>query len=165
MDLTIRKVTVEDAERVAEICRTGWLDTVEGIFSDTYKRKTVEFWYAPGKVEQDIKKGHYSYVAEAGGEVAGVIGGGMTGSSVNEIFVFYVDGRFRYMGIGKKLLETFTAHFRNKGARQQWASVQEGNTLGLPFYEAQGFRCEGIKETRTGTGEIQRSLRMKREIG
>ncbi|CAM4286809.1 L-amino acid N-acyltransferase YncA [Lacicoccus alkaliphilus] len=156
---------MEDAERVAEICRAGWLDTVDDRLSDTYKQETVDFWYSLKKVEQDIKKGHYSYVAEVDGEVAGVIGGGMTGARINEIFVFYVDRDFRYMGIGGQLLNTFTAHFRKKGAKEQWASVQEGNALGLPFYEAKGFEFQSMKETRAGTGEVQRSLRMMKALG
>jgi ribosomal protein S18 acetylase RimI-like enzyme len=165
VDLIIRRVTVEDAEKVAEICRAGWLDTVDDRLSDTYKQKTVDFWYSPAKVEQDVKKGHYSYVAEIDGGVAGVIGGGMTGTHINEIFVFYVDKNFRYMGIGGQLLNTFTAHFRKKGAKEQWVSVQEGNALGLPFYESHGFKFQRMKETRTGTGEVQKSLRVMRVLG
>ena len=164
MEIKIRKVRVEDAERVAEICRSGWLDTVDDRLSDTYKTKNIGFWYSPAKVEQDIKKGQYSFVAEADNTVAGVIGGGMISGSENEVFVFYMDRGYRYMGMGKQLLNVFTDHFIKKGAAVQWASVQEGNTLGLPFYESNGFYFQSIKETDTGTGEVQRSLRMKREL-
>lgn len=162
--MKIRRVRLEDAGRVAEICRNGWLDTVDDRLSDTYKTKNVEFWYSPAKVEQDIKKGQYSFVAEVDNTVAGVIGGGMISRSENEVFVFYMDRNYRYMGIGKQLLNIFTEHFMKKGAEVQWASVQEGNTLGLPFYEANGFYFQSVKETSTGTGEVQRSIRMKREL-
>lgn len=164
MDLEIRKVRVEDAQRVAEICRNGWLDTVDGRLSDTYKTENVGFWYSQEKVEQDIKKGQYSFAAEAEGKVVGVIGGGMISGKENEVFVFYMDENYRYMGIGKQLLNVFTEHFMKRGATAQWASVQEDNALGLPFYEANGFYFQSIKETATGTGEVQRSLRMKREL-
>lgn len=164
MEVKIRKVRVEDAERIAEICRTGWLDTVDDRLSETYKVKNVGYWYAPDKVEQDIKKGQYSFVAEVDSDVAGVIGGGMLSGKENEIFVFYMDRDCRFMGIGKKLLHVFTEHFQKKGASVQWVSVQEGNKLGLPFYESNGFYFQSVKETDTGTGEVQRSLRMKRGL-
>lgn len=164
MDLKIRKVRLEDAERVGVICRNGWLDTVDARLSDTYKRRNVEFWYSRDKVGQDIKKGQYSYVAEMDGSVVGVIGGGMISGNENEVFVFYMDKNYRYMGIGRQLLNVFTENFMKRGAKVQWVSVQEDNTLGLPFYESNGFRFQSIKETGTGTGEVQRSLRMKREL-
>lgn len=164
MEIKIRKVRVEDAKRVAEICRSGWLDTVDGRLSYTYKMKNIEYWYSQEKVEQDIKKGQYSFVAEVGSNVAGVIGGGMISRSENEVFVFYMDRNYRYMGIGKQLLNVFTEHFMKKGASVQWVSVQEGNTLGLPFYKSTGFYFQSIKEMETGTGEFQKSLRMKREL-
>ena len=164
MEVKIRKVRVEDAERVAEICRNGWLDTVDDRLSETYKFKNVKFWYSLDKVAQDIKKGQYSFVAEVDDTVAGVIGGGMISGSENEVFVFYMDRNYRYMGIGKQLLNVFTEHFMKKGASVQWVSVQEGNTLGLPFYKSTGFYFQSIKETDTGTGEVQKSLRMKREL-
>ena len=164
MEVKIRKVRAEDAGRVAEICRNGWLDTVDDRLSETYKIKNIGYWYATGKVKQDIKKGQYSFVAEVDDTVAGVIGGGMISGSENEVFVFYMDRNYRYMGIGKQLLNVFTEHFMKKGASVQWVSVQEGNTLGLPFYKSTGFYFQSIKETDTGTGEVQKSLRMKREL-
>lgn len=164
MEIKIRKVKVEDAGSVAEICRSGWLDTVDDRLSETYKTKNVGFWYSPAKVEQDIKKGQYSFVAEVDNDVAGVIGGGMISKKENEVFVFYMDRDYRYMGIGKRLLHVFTEHFKKKGASVQWASVQEGNALGMPFYESNGFYFQSVKEKQTGTGEVQRSLRMKREL-
>jgi len=164
VEIKIRKVRVEDSERVAEICRNGWLDTVDDRLSETYKIKNVGFWYTPEKVEQDIRKGQYSFVAVADNIVAGVIGGGMISSRDNEIFVFYMARNYRYMGIGKRLLHVFTEHFKKKGASVQWASVQEGNSPGMPFYESNGFYFQSVKETDTGTGEVQRSLRMKREL-
>lgn len=92
--MKIRRVRLEDAGRVAEICRNGWLDTVDDRLSDTYKTKNVEFWYSQAKVEQDIKKGQYSFVAEVDNTVAGVIGGGMISRSENEVFVFYMDRNY-----------------------------------------------------------------------
>ncbi|MDO5360707.1 MAG: GNAT family N-acetyltransferase, partial [Jeotgalicoccus sp.] len=81
-----------------------------------------------------------------------------------EVYVFYIDSQYRYHGIGKALLHKLTAHQKNKGAAEQWVSVQADNELGLPFYKARGFIQQSVKETKSASGEVQVSLRMKREI-
>lgn len=164
MTLEIRKTEVGDAERIRKICSTGWRQTVEGKLSSTFQQQTVNYWYNAEKVKQDIKKGSYSYVAEIDGIVVGVIGGGMTGKTRAEVYVFYIDSQYRYHGVGKALLHKLTEHQKNKGAAEQWVSVQADNELGLPFYKARGFVRQSIKETKSASGEVQISLRMKRDI-
>ncbi|CEA03506.1 Acetyltransferase YpeA [Jeotgalicoccus saudimassiliensis] len=164
MTLVIRKPDVTDAERIAEICSTGWRQTVEGKLSSTLQQQTVNYWYNAKKVTQDIKKGSYTYVAEVDGTVTGVIGGGMNGKKRAEVYVFYIDEKYRYHGIGKSLLHKLTGHQQRKGAVEQWVSVQENNRLGLPFYKARGFIQQSVKETKSASGEVQVSLRMRREI-
>lgn len=164
MSLIIRDVTAEDAERVAEICGTGWRQTVEGKLSKTFQQQTINHWYSLEKVTEDIKKGSYTYVAEQNGDVVGVIGGGMDGKAKGYVYVFYIDDKNRYQGIGKELLKKLTAHQRHKGATGQWVSVQEDNELGLPFYRSQGFIVQEKKVTTTANGEAQVSLKMRRDI-
>lgn len=164
MTLEIRKTEVQDAERIREICSTGWRQTVEGKLSSTFQQQTVHYWYNADKVKQDIKKGSYSYTAVYNGIIAGVIGGGMTGKERAEVYVFYIDSKYRYHGIGKALLNTLTEYQKSKGAAEQWVSVQTDNKLGLPFYKARGFVQQSIKETKSASGEVQVSLRMKRDI-
>lgn len=164
MTLVIRKPEVIDAGRIVDICSTSWRQTVEGKLSSTFVQQTVNYWYNAEKVEQDIKKGSYSYVAEIDGKVAGVIGGGMTGKKRAEVYVFYIDKEYRYHGIGTALLHKLTEHQQRKGANEQWVSVQQNNELGLPFYKARGFIQQSVKETKSAAGEVQVSLRMKRDI-
>ncbi len=164
MTLEIRKTEVGDAERIREICSTGWRQTVEGKLSSTFQQQTVNYWYNAEKVKQDIKKGSYSYVVEIDGIVAGVIGGGMTGAKRAEVYVFYIDSEYRYNGVGKALLHKLTEHQKNKGATEQWVSVQADNELGLPFYKARRFVHQSVKKTKSASGEVQVSLRMKRDI-
>lgn len=164
MTLVIRKPEVIDAGRIADICSTSWRQTVKGKLSSAFVQQTVNYWYNAEKVEQDIKKGSYSYVAEIDGKVAGVIGGGMTGKKRAEVYVFYIDKEYRYHGIGTALLHKLTEYHQRKGAEEQWASVQADNDLGLPFYKARGFIQQSVKETKSAAGEVQVSLRMKRDI-
>lgn len=164
MALIIRRPEVADAPGVALICSEGWRQTVEGKMSSSHQHAVISFWYTEEKVQKDIRRGSYSYVAEVDGTIAGVIGGGMTAVNTSEIFVFYVHEEYRYQGIGKKLLDKITGDHIKRGASEQWVSVQEGNIYGRPFYEDRRFSCSHSKETKTATGEVQVSLRFKREL-
>lgn len=156
---------IEDhAEEIAIICSTGWLQTVEGKLSEAYKRKNIDHWYNLERVKKDIREGTYTHIALIEDKVIGVIGGGMIDKSIGEIFVLYMDEKYRYKGIGKLLLDALTKEQLSKGATEQWVSVQEDNMLGIPFYEARGFIFQGKKVTITETGEKQVSLRYSRLI-
>lgn len=152
------------AREIAQICSDGWLQTVEGKLSERFKRENIEFWYNLGRVKKDIQNGIYTHVALLDDKVIGVIGGGMIEKTKGEIFVLYVAEKYRYKGIGRMLLNSLTKQQIRNGAKEQWVSVQEGNMLGIPFYEARGFVFQKKKITVTHTGEKQISLRYSRQI-
>lgn len=162
--ISIEKPKMEQVEAIQRICSTGWQQTVEGKLSEACQKETVDFWYNRERIEKDIENGSYSYVALLGSEVVGVIGGGLTGEKVSEVFVLYMDEKYRYQGIGRLLLEELTKDQVAIGAKKQWVSVQEGNQRGIPFYEARGFIFQQKKITVTETGEEQVSLRYARAI-
>lgn len=136
----IIKAAPEHTKDISRICSMGWRQTVQGIYSEEYQMKNIEYWYHHGRVLEDIIKGIYSHVAIVERKVAGTIGGVLTEAGVSEIYVFYVDEVFRYKGIGTKLLDAFTNEHIKNGATKQYVSVQEGNKLGIPFYKSRGFQ-------------------------
>ncbi|GGN58087.1 GNAT family N-acetyltransferase [Oceanobacillus indicireducens] len=140
INISIIKAAPEHTEEISTICSIGWRQTVQGVYDEEYQAKNVEHWYNHERVLEDIVQGAYAHVALVDGKVVGTIGGVMTDPSVSEIYVFYVDENYRYQGIGARLLEAFTKKHVEKGAREQYVSVQEGNELGIPFYMARGFR-------------------------
>lgn len=164
MEIEIKKPEARHAGKISEICSIGWRQTVEGKLSKEYQRQNTTFWYNPERIREDLRAGVYSHIALVGEEVAGVVGGGMTAPGTGEVFVLYMDQRFRYQGIGRLLLEALTQVQSAQGASEQWVSVQEGNQLGIPFYEARGFKLQGKKTEETKTGERQVSLRYSRPI-
>jgi len=143
VDILITKATTEHAREISRICSIGWRQTVQGFYSEEYQVKNVEYWYNHKRVVEDIVKGIYTHVAMVDKKVAGTIGGTITEPGVSEIFVFYVDGVYRYKGIGTKLLKAFTEEHLKLGATEQYVSVQEGNQLGIPFYKSRGFQQKG----------------------
>ncbi|QXE00655.1 GNAT family N-acetyltransferase [Terribacillus sp. DMT04] len=160
----IKKPELKHAEAIAAICSKGWRQTVAGQLSEQFQRQNVEYWYNLDRVKEEIQSGGYHSVAMQAGQVIGVIGGAMTGQATGEVFVLYVDESARYKGAGKLLLEALTKDQKQQGASEQWVSVQAGNMLGIPFYEARGFHLRGKKVNLTETGESQVSLRYYREI-
>ena len=164
MDIVIKKPETIHSEAIATICSKGWKQTVEGILSEEYQNKNVEYWYNNERVKSDIEAGSYSYIALLNSEVVGVIGGGKTNSNTGEIYVLYVDENIRYSGVGKRLLNTLTQQQISEGISNQWVSVQEDNHRGIPFYEARGFIYIEKEITETETGEQQVSLRYSRKI-
>lgn len=164
MEISIIKPDAGHAQNIARICSIGWRQTVDGKLSEAHQLKNVAFWYNLERIERDIEQGSYSHIALAGPEVVGAIGGGMTAADTGEVFVLYMDENYRYQGIGRKLLDALTKLQIEKGATEQWVSVQEGNQRGIPFYEARGFKVQGKKIEETDTGEQQVSLRYSRNI-
>lgn len=164
MNISIVKPEAKHTEAIAAICAAGWRQTVEGRLSEEYQRKNIEFWYNHDRVYNDIQKGDYTHTDLVNSNVAGVIGGGMTGPDTAEIFMLYVDETYRYKGTGTQLLDALTKEHRKNGASRKWVSVQEGNQYGIPFYESRGFVCQGRREALTETGEQHISLRYARPL-
>lgn len=164
MDVSITKPTENHIEAISGICSAGWKQTVEGKLSEKYQEQNIALWYNHERIRRDMEAGYYTHVALIDSNVAGVIGGGMTGPGVSEVFMLYVDETYRYKGIGRLLLEALTELQKEQGATEQWVSVQEDNQRGIPFYEARGFQLQGKKTEKTGTGEEQISLRYSRQI-
>jgi ribosomal protein S18 acetylase RimI-like enzyme len=156
MDIVIKKPEIIHSNAIATICTKGWKQTVEGLISEEYQIRNVEYWYNNERVKNDIEAGIYSYIALLNSEVIGVIGGGKTNLHAGEIYVLYVDENTRFKGVGKKLLETLTQQQMSEGITEQWVSVQEDNHRGIPFYEARGFKYieKRIKETETGEQQV-----------
>lgn len=164
MKISIIKPQTEYAEAIAAICTAGWRQTVEGKLSEEYQKRNVAFWYNHERVINDINAGAYTHAALIDSEVAGVIGGGMTGPDTAEIFMLYVNEMYRYQGIGRRLLEALTREVIDQGASEQWVSVQEDNQRGIPFYEERGFVYQEKRGTLTETGEEQVSFRYVRSL-
>ncbi len=146
MNVSIIKATTDHVNDICRICSEGWRQTVQDAYSEEYQKKNVEYWYNPKKIHEDIIKGSYTHVAIVNQEVVGTIGGTMTSPSVSEIYVFYVDQAYRYKGIGSKLLDTFTWEHIKNSATKQYVSVEEGNELGIPFYQSHGFKQNNVSK-------------------
>lgn len=165
LDIIIEKPQFQHIPEIARICTVGWKQTVEGMLSEEYQNKNVNYWYNHNKVRSDIESGNYSHVALIGSKVVGTVGGAITGPARGDVFVLYVDETYRYQGIGRRLLTALTNQQIAEGAREQWVSVEKDNWRGIPFYEARGFVLQEERISNIAPGETHVSLKYKRTIG
>ena len=166
----IRQATKNDAKAIANVLSKSQWFTYKTLYSKDYIEKMIERYYNVQRIEQEIvsvsEEWHGYLIAEEGGTVIGVIGGGMTDEAIGEVYVFYIDPDKRGTGIGTRLLDFFTKIQKHTyGAEEQWVSVAKGNFYGIPFYEARGFIFQNEAPT-YGTTEADEdiSLKFKREI-
>ncbi|MFC5604488.1 GNAT family N-acetyltransferase [Sporosarcina koreensis] len=146
-EILVRMARRNEAKTLADLLsRCQWF-TYEKLFSSGYIEDLIAKYYSVERVEQEVttidKSWHGYIVAESGGSIVGVIGGGMKDETDGEIYVFYVAPEARGTGIGSKLLNFYTKIQKHTyGADRQWVSVAKGNMYGIPFYEAKGFAFE-----------------------
>src|SRR5699024_4431458 len=79
------------------------------------------------------------FVAIESGKVIGAGGGGMTGETVGEVFVLYLEPERRNEGIGSKILDAITIQQKEFGAKEQWVSVQKGIKRESRFMKQKAF--------------------------
>jgi putative acetyltransferase len=145
MDYLIRKATVRDISRIAEI-----LVFVKRMnYRSIFRNDAVSF----GELQVIPVAGEYSdpeilkniWVYESEGIVKG-----LARIADKELIELYVDHFFQGQGIGAELIEFAK---REHDVRVLW--VLEKNTAAIRFYEAHGFHVTGNKILEEGTPEYK----------
>ena len=149
--IEIRKATSEDVQGIIHVCSAGYRNTYPNLLPRKYIEKIIADFYTEERIRKEIldtgREWNGWYVALDGERVVGAGGGGFTGPETAELYVLYLDPERRREGIGRKLLEAITYDQKLQGAKEQWVSVAKGNRMGIPFYEAVGFRLRGEQPT------------------
>ena len=165
----IVKADVNHVGGICDVCAKGQWATYGDIYSKEYIERIIKEYYEPERVTKEVTEtskewGGY-FVAVENGQVIGAGGGGLTSDTVGELYVLYMDPDRRNEGVGTRLLKAITEQQKQLGAKEQWLSVQKGNTKGIPFYEAKGFQ---FKHEQKGYGNREEedyiSLRYYRTI-
>ena len=103
-------------------------------------------------------------MAEKEGEILGCIAGGMDEKEHANVYVLYISPKAQRQGAGHLLLKTLTDYQKmHFNAKEQWVSVAEDNTIGIPFYEKEGFILDHILDNSHDNAEA-RDLQYKRDI-
>ena len=144
----IRKATVSDANRIAEIQISGWRNAYRGIVDDKilFAKLNVE------KKAQSLRKvleeaSEKWYVFEEEEIVKGVMVIGACRDADKpaafELWCLYVDPFMLRKGIGGQLLEYCENEARSGGYRENILWCLEKNRIGTSFYEKNGYCRDG----------------------
>ena len=144
MDVLIRKATVDDAEKIAEIKIDGWETAYKGILDDAFLNgldKDTEM----EKKKRNISDGASVLVAEVDGKVVGfcmykdfVQANDNYFDADCEISALYVRNNFKRNGIGKRLMQSAIADLRNIGKTTMILECLTKNYPSRIFYEKMG---------------------------
>lgn len=143
-------------EGIANVCTEAYWATYSNTYPKEYIRRIVKEFYNHERISEEVSVsnkywGGY-FVAVEDEKVIGAGGGGMIADTTGEIFVLYLDPERRNEGIGTMILDAITFQQKKLGAKEQWVSVQKGNQMGIPFYEAKGFT---FKYEKSGYGNVE----------
>ena len=145
--MQVRKASKADWQLIQKICRETWLATYKDIYSSSYIERVFDIFYSQERLYKDLTElspeWNGYWLAERNGQVLGCVGGGMSEDGRANVYVLYLLPQAQRLGIGHALLETLTSYQKSQyQAREQAVTVTEGNAIGLPFYEKEGFVFE-----------------------
>ena len=148
-NIIIRKINIEDIEKVAEIQVNSWKTSYKGIISDIFLRNIT--------VEEKVKERKKDYkdsefiVAEIDGEIVGFcryIWENYHNSQIKdadcEILSIYVKNDLKQNGIGTKLFQYVKDDLNNKNRNKMILWCLKDNISSKIFYKKMGGKI--IKE-------------------
>jgi GNAT superfamily N-acetyltransferase len=140
--MRIRRATVADALRIAEIHVTSWQSAYRGIMPGTVLnalsvQKRADFWTA--YLAEQVTN---AFVLEDEGRVQGWIDFGncsdADAKSDVEVYGIYLDPSIYRRGYGRMLWNEAQECFRRQSAKRIAVWVLDANTRARRFYEAMG---------------------------
>lgn len=122
VNITIVKLDLKHAETIATICTTGWKQTVQGLLSEEYQKKNVDFWYNHDRVCKDIASGAYSQSRLSTPKWSESLEAQWLAHMLGRFLSFMLMKAIDINWIGRRLLEALTQQQLAEGATEQWVS-------------------------------------------
>jgi GNAT superfamily N-acetyltransferase len=132
----LRKATLDDADAVAEIWRTGWADGHAGNVPAGLVRHRQDINEYVSRARDRIDT--MFVAASDDGRVLGFVV--VKGDELEQV---YVDRSARGSGIAAALLRRGEDEVRRAGHARAWLAVVAGNTRARAFYARHGWRDAG----------------------
>jgi GNAT superfamily N-acetyltransferase len=149
--MSVRRATVEDADRIAAVHVASWRAAYPGLLPDdllaglSVERRAGEWrrWLAAGGERS------FTLLAEIDGEIAAFCTLAMPtrdegeAADVAEIPALYADPRFFASGVGTVLIDAAVEAMREHGHNKAILWMLEGNERAAAFYERRGWHRDG----------------------
>jgi len=167
MTVHIRSATEADAHGLAKVHVLSWQAAYKGIFTDAklfgLSIKEREAAWRRRLTGEDPECADWTnIVGEADGRPIGFATHRPCGDedkdrgSVGELVAIYVLADYWRQGVGLHMLDEVMDHFRRQAVSQVTLWVIEGNHRARRFYEAAGFKADGVRknEVKLGTNVV-----------
>lgn len=152
-DVIIRRATVDDVSDIQRIARVGWTVTYEFLPMEVIDR-VMDEWYDTEYLRQIVTDERVAYfvaneIGETDDDVIGYASGGLSEDRGGVLSLYVHPDRWGG-GIGTQLFETVLEVLRERDAERVEVHVLSENSVGISFYESQGF--ERVREGTTEFG-------------
>jgi RimJ/RimL family protein N-acetyltransferase len=175
MRVSIRIATEADAHGIATVHVLSWQAAYRGIFTDeklaslSIEEREVAWKRRLIGEDQDCAD-WTNIVGEADGKIIGFATYRPCGdedkdrASVGELVAIYVLADHWGQGVGTSMLDEVVSHFEREAVSQVTLWVIEGNHRAGRFYQAAGFKPDGVKKTEVKLGTSVVLVRYIREV-
>jgi ribosomal protein S18 acetylase RimI-like enzyme len=158
----VRRAVLPDAPAIAAVHVATWQDAYAGLLPDNFLAGLVaEEWAQRWRERLSAPvPGIFTLVFESGGRVRGFASGGPDrhGHTGGEVFAIYVDPGCQGLGAGRRLMSAAVRLLAEAGFAEARLWVLAGNQPARGFYEAQGWRPDGVEKEWTYDRDTGRSL-------
>ena len=152
MDITIRRVTIDDVEVLSSISKQSFYDTFTGTCSDEDMQSFQEQYFSPGQWKTELNNTHqFCFFAEKNGVPVAYLQfmedySGfpfMKKWKALELKRIYVLQEYHGKGIAQKLMDHILTYATENNYAVVWLGVWEHNLRAQKFYEKYGFVNSG----------------------
>ena len=155
----LRKATIQDIPRIAEIIVFGKRVAYRSIFNDdigSFNR--LQVIHIIEEYQKDTMLIDNMIVYDDG-ILKGVINRMFAGDSI-ELCEFYIEPFFKGMGIGKELIQYVISEAQSANVKRIFSWVIKDNLPARRFYETNGFKESGETRLIEGTNKIDMCYEM-----
>ncbi len=152
MQITIRRICLEDAEVLAQLSRTTFYDTFTGTCTEQDMEEFLEQNFNLPQIQAELSDANDKYfLAEIEGRAAGYLRLMEDYSNFDlikkwkalELKRIYVDKAFHGKGIAQMLIQFAENYAKENSYEVLWLGVWEHNLRAKRFYEKSGFTDTG----------------------
>lgn len=167
----IRRATVGDADAIAVVHMRTWQAAYRGLMpSDFLEQLDVAERAERWRRNLSSTAGDHFVMEDDAGRIVGFCSvlpspNPHDDETIGVIAALYVDPPHWRRGFGAALMQVATARARERGFRELWLRVLEGNESARRFYENLGFQVDGSAQREAYGDAVLPVLRYRASVG
>lgn len=169
--MAIRRATIDDVDAIARVHVATWRHAYRGQLPDA-ALEAVDVERRRAMWQRIVgTEGHpaHVFVAEEAGEVCGFAASGPlrdddADGAAGELYALYVAPPAQGRGLGSRLLQAAEADLVDRGHARAVLWVLATNAASIGFYEAHGWRDDGVDDVQPMHGVEVRDRRYRKAL-